>query len=804
MLAPGAARVVRDPSCGVTPLNSPRAGRQQGQAGSGGCAGGPRVSRSGRLSASARRRPVSVPVATLPDVATALYRRYRPETFAEVIGQEHVTDPLRSALRAGRVGHAYLFSGPRGCGKTTSARILARCLNCAQGPTDTPCGACDSCVELARGGPGSLDVVEIDAASHGGVDDARELRDRATFATARDRFKVFIIDEAHMVSPQGFNALLKIVEEPPPHVKFVFATTEPDKVLGTIRSRTHHYPFHLVPPERLQSYLAGVCEAEGVPVGPGVLQLVVRAGAGSVRDSLSVLDQLAAGSDESGIDYAHAIALLGYTPAALLDDVITALAVGDGATVFRVVDRVVQAGQDPRRFVDDLLQRLRDLIIVDAVGERAAEVFPDCPQDQLERMAQQAAAYGTGPLSRAADLANAASTEMSGATSPRLHLELLGARMLLPAADDAERGLAARLDRLERRLSVPSGAPRAVDQPPARVAAAPAAVAPEAAPPRAEVPQVEVPAPGRASAAEGAPVEAPAAVGPEEVVAAAVAVAAAGEDEASCPAVAASGGGSAGPGAPDSTSTAESTEAVRRMWPDVLEHLAGVRRRTWTRVSHDAQVLEVDEQRLVLQFHKPGPLAAFTQGAHADYVRESLVAVLGLDRVVVAVAEGGAPPRPAQAGPAAPRAEAPDAVRSAPLVAGGARRSDRPGAPAGAPTGARSAPTPGWDGPPPSDDDAPPPYDEEPPPDDDRRPVRRSGGAAGGRAPETAPARSTRAASPGRPAPPVAVPGPTASAAGVDDEPSRDDADAEDSGLVGAALVERLLGGRLITDDAGR
>ena len=288
-------------------------------------------------------------------MSTALYRRYRPESFAEVIGQEHVTVPLSAALDKDRVNHAYLFSGPRGCGKTTSARILARCLNCEQGPTSTPCGVCDSCVDLARGGPGSLDVVEIDAASHGGVDDARSLRERAVFAPARDRFKIFIIDEAHMVSTQGFNALLKIVEEPPPHVRFVFATTEPEKVIGTIRSRTHHYPFRLVPPERLQAYLAELCEREGVRVGQGVLPLVVRAGAGSVRDSLSVLDQLIAGAGPGGLEYGTAVSLLGYTDGALLDDVVDALAAGDGATVFRVVDRVIESGHDPRRFVEDLL-----------------------------------------------------------------------------------------------------------------------------------------------------------------------------------------------------------------------------------------------------------------------------------------------------------------------------------------------------------------------------------------------------------------------------------------------------------------
>ena len=393
-------------------------------------------------------------------MTTALYRRYRPETFRDVIGQEHVTEPLMQALRTGRVGHAYLFSGPRGCGKTTSARILARCLNCEQGPTPDPCGVCDSCVALARGGAGTVDVIEIDAASHGGVDDARDLRERASYGPAQSRYKVYIIDEAHMVSSQGFNALLKIVEEPPEHVKFVFATTEPEKVIGTIRSRTHHYPFRLVPPARLTSYMEDLCRQEKVAVAPGVLGFVTRAGGGSVRDSLSVLDQLISGSGDEGLTYEGAAALLGFTDGELLDATIDALAAGDGAAVFTQVDKVIESGHDPRRFVEDLLERLRDLIIVAAVPEGAASVLRGVPEDQLERMRGQQSRFGPGALTRAADIVNAGLTEMTGATAPRMQLELICARILLPAASGPT-GYAARLDRLERRLDlggVPSSA----------------------------------------------------------------------------------------------------------------------------------------------------------------------------------------------------------------------------------------------------------------------------------------------------------------------------------------------------------
>ena len=454
----------------------------------------------------------------------ALYRRYRPDSFSAVIGQDHVTEPLRAALRNNRVNHAYLFSGPRGCGKTTSARILARALNCEQGPTDEPCGQCASCRELATGGQGSIDVIEIDAASHGGVDDARELREQATFRPMRDRYKIYIIDEAHMVSRQGFNALLKIVEEPPEHVRFIFATTEPDKVIGTVRSRTHHYPFRLIPPKLLSSYLTEICEREQVKVDQAAVPLVIRAGGGSARDTLSVLDQLIGGAGEAGVSYELTAALLGFTPESLLDEVVDGLAAHDGAAVFEAVDRVVETGQDPARFLDDLLRRLRDLVVIAAVPDASASGLVDVPEDAAQRLVEQAARFGRHDLTRSAGVVADGLGELKGTTAPRILLELVCARLLLPGAEDTDAGLAARLDRLERRMALgaaqpsppapaapasrqaPPAAPAPTSSPASSAAAPPAPPAQQTTPPAAAPSSAPAPAPApTAPAAPAAP-----------------------------------------------------------------------------------------------------------------------------------------------------------------------------------------------------------------------------------------------------------------------------------------------------------
>jgi DNA polymerase-3 subunit gamma/tau len=543
-------------------------------------------------------------------VTTALYRRYRPEAFGEMIGQAQVTEPLMTALRSDRVGHAYLFSGPRGCGKTTSARILARCLNCAAGPTDTPCGVCDSCVELGRDGGGSLDVVEIDAASHNGVDDARDLRERAVFAPARDRFKIFILDEAHMVTPQGFNALLKLVEEPPDHVKFIFATTEPEKVIGTIRSRTHHYPFRLVPPAAMLEYVEKLCEAEGVSVEAGVLPLVVRAGGGSPRDTLSLLDQLIAGSEGGVVGYSRAVSLLGYTHAELLDEVVDAFASQDAASAFAAVDRVVQTGQDPRRFVDDLLERLRDLIVVAATGQGAAAVLRGISADDLARMTRQADSFGASRLSLTADLVIATLDDMTGATSPRLQLELMVARVLARGGGAAAPVQAALVA-------------EPVQTPPARVA-------PPAAPP---APAAERPAPVAEPADEPA---APSAEAAEPVATPAPPV----------------------PSGPDTV------ERMRDAWPQVLARLEDISRTSWL-IASNAQVVALTDDVLTLSFQSQSDVAKFKQlsagAGPSEDLRQAILAVLGIRVKYLAKHDGasGAPGGGASAAPAAPAPKAP-------------------------------------------------------------------------------------------------------------------------------------------------
>ncbi len=515
----------------------------------------------------------------------ALYRRYRPETFAELIGQSQVTAPLMTALKTDRVNHAYLFSGPRGCGKTTSARILARCLNCAEGPTDTPCGKCASCIELSRDGSGSLDVVEIDAASHNGVDDARDLRERAIFAPARDRFKIFILDEAHMVTPQGFNALLKIVEEPPAHVKFIFATTEPEKVIGTIRSRTHHYPFRLVAPAEMLDYLEEVCATEKVKPAPGVLTLVVRAGGGSVRDSLSLLDQLIAGSElKSGsaeIEYDRAAALLGYTHANLLDEVVDAFATQNSSLVFSSVDKVIQSGQDPRRFVEDLLEKLRDLIVVLSVGEEAKSVLRGLAPAELEKMSLQAMSFGMAELTHAAGAVANALSEMSGATSPKLQLELMCAKVLVPASDKTEVGSLARIERLERRMGV-AAASESVSTP---VASTPSVAAPKAAP---EAPRAETPQPAKAAPAT------------------AVAKPAAG----SVPAV--------------------TQQALMNAWPEIIGQVKKESRAAWM-VAFTLTVMDLTDDVLTLKFLSQKDLDSFKSDSKStDALRKAIFAVLGI------------------------------------------------------------------------------------------------------------------------------------------------------------------------------
>jgi DNA polymerase-3 subunit gamma/tau len=557
----------------------------------------------------------------------ALYRKYRPATFADVVGQEHVTEPLSTALAAGRINHAYLFSGPRGCGKTSSARILARSLNCEKGPTPTPCGVCDSCVALAPNGPGSVDVVELDAASHGGVDDTRELRDRAFYAPAQSRYRIFIVDEAHMVTTAGFNALLKIVEEPPDHLIFVFATTEPEKVLPTIRSRTHHYPFRLLAPRTMRELLERICSQEEVTVDDAVYPLVIRAGGGSPRDTLSVLDQLLAGAQSSKITYPRALALLGATDVALIDVAIDALAAGDAAALFGAVEAVIDAGHDPRRFATDLLERFRDLIVMQCVPDAAARGVVDGPEDVLDRMRDQATRIGTATLTRYAEVVHAGLGEMRGATAPRLLLEVVCARLLLPSASDTEAALLQRIERIETRLDVSIPATDAASAPPKqytrKTKAEPSA--PKAAPkpePVAEPPKPE-PKP------EPEPAPAPKAVEPQPEPATQ-------PEPSAAPPVA---------GEPNAA-------AVRSMWTTVREKVRQ-RSRTTEVMLAGAIVRAVEGDTLVLS-HESAPLAKrLSEQRNADVIREALKDALGVDWTIRCEAGGAAPaPDPAPAAPA--------------------------------------------------------------------------------------------------------------------------------------------------------
>ncbi len=514
-------------------------------------------------------------------MSLALYRKYRPSVFADVIGQEHVTVPLSNALSSGRTHHAYLFSGPRGCGKTSSARIMARSLNCEKGPTPTPCGECQSCKDLVANGPGSIDVIELDAATHGLVDDARDLRDKAFFAPVNSKYKIYIIDEAHQLGPGAANALLKVVEEPPPHVIFIFATTEPEKLISTIRSRTHHYPFRLVPPGILTSHLEKICAAEGVEVAKGVLPLVVRASGGSVRDALSVLGQLLAGAGKDGVSYDIAVQLLGFTDGALLDDAIDALAAHDAGTLFATIDRVIESGHDPKRFTADLLERLRDLMIVDALGETSANsILRDMPDDQLERMRNQSQRIGTASLSRAADIAAQGLTEMRGATAPRLILELICGRILLPVSDATETGLLARIERLERVENIapmPSAAP--------------------SAPKVSSKVVVQEDTKKVLPVSSEQPTEKKVSVGSMDIA------------------------------------------GLRRIWPDVIENVKKRRRLTWSLLSASAQILGVDETNITIGIVNAGARDSFVRSESDEILRQAFIEVVGLDRKIDCVVD---------------------------------------------------------------------------------------------------------------------------------------------------------------------
>jgi DNA polymerase-3 subunit gamma/tau len=547
-------------------------------------------------------------------MSLALYRKYRPSVFADVIGQEHVTVPLSNALESGKTHHAYLFSGPRGCGKTSSARIMARSLNCAKGPTPNPCGECQSCKDLVANGPGSIDVIELDAATHGLVDDARDLRDKAFFAPVQSQYKIYIIDEAHQLGPGAANALLKVVEEPPPHVIFIFATTEPEKLISTIRSRTHHYPFRLVPPGILTTHLEGICESEGVKVAKGVLPLVVRASGGSVRDALSVLGQLLAGAGKDGVSYEIAIQLLGFTDGALLDDAMDAVAARDGATLFKTVDRVIESGHDPRRFTQDLLERLRDLMIVDALeATNANSILRELPDDQLERMRVQAQNIGQASLSRAADIAAEGLTQMRGATAPRLILELICGRILLPIGDASESGLLARIERLERVGNIAQGHDTASNSLRSHTPLSQPSSQSDSKPVK-EVDPADYVSPATAEAKREVPAKPAKAADVAEVVSAA----------------SSSANQSASPKKVETMDVA----GLRRLWPDVIENVKKRRRLTWSLLSASAQILGVDDKNITIGIVNPGARDSFIRSESDEILRQAFIEVVGLNRKI--------------------------------------------------------------------------------------------------------------------------------------------------------------------------
>ena len=552
-------------------------------------------------------------------MSLALYRKYRPSVFADVIGQEHVTVPLSNALEAGKTHHAYLFSGPRGCGKTSSARIMARSLNCAKGPTPNPCGQCQSCKDLVANGPGSIDVIELDAATHGLVDDARDLRDKAFFAPVQSQYKIYIIDEAHQLGPGAANALLKVVEEPPPHVIFIFATTEPEKLISTIRSRTHHYPFRLVPPGILTTHLEKICESEGVKVAKGVLPLVVRASGGSVRDALSVLGQLLAGAGKDGVSYEIAIQLLGFTDGALLDDAMDALSARDGATLFKTIDRVIESGHDPRRFTQDLLERLRDLMIVDALdATNANSILRELPDDQLERMRVQAQNIGQASLSRAADIAAEGLTQMRGATAPRLILELICGRILLPMGDNSEAGLLARIERLERVGNISQGSDTSSNSLRSHT--------PLSQPSLKSAPAVDpadyvTPATAEAKRDESKPPTSKAKdVDVVEVVSEASSSTSQAPEQTK----------SAAPKSVDSIDVA----GLRRLWPEVIENVKKRRRLTWSLLSASAQILGMDDKNITIGIVNSGARDSFMRSKSDEILRQAFIEVVGLDRKI--------------------------------------------------------------------------------------------------------------------------------------------------------------------------